>query len=82
MLCRDATKLLLEAGADVRARNFAGDQPDQLAVQGTPLWDILIAELEWRACLEQPRPCQYAAAASEILIFCYCFRRTLTNFTK
>lgn len=73
MLCRDTAKVLLEAGADVREHNFAGGQPHQLAVQGTPLWELLIAELDWRACLEQPRPCQYAAAAGEILISSDCF---------
>ncbi|KAK9908264.1 hypothetical protein WJX75_005082 [Coccomyxa subellipsoidea] len=61
----DTAKLLLEAGADVRARNFAGDQPHQLTVQGNPLWETLIAELDWRACLEQPRLCQFAAAAGD-----------------
>jgi hypothetical protein len=79
MLCRDTAKLLLEAGADVRARNFAGDQPHQLTVQGNPLWETLIAELDWRACLEQPRLCQFAAAAGEILIFCDCFRRNFPS---
>lgn len=72
MLCRDTAILLLEAGADARARNFAGNQPHQLAVQGTPLWEVLIAELDWRACLEQPRPCQFAAAAGDFLISCDC----------
>ncbi len=54
--------MLLDAGADATARNFAGALPHQLAVEGSPPWASLLAELDWRACLEQPRPCQYTAS--------------------
>ncbi|BDA45178.1 probable Ankyrin repeat and sterile alpha motif domain-containing protein at N-terminal half [Coccomyxa sp. Obi] len=60
-----AVKLLLDTGADVTARNFAGGLPHQLAVEGSPLWASLLAELDWRACLEQPRPCQYATTEGD-----------------
>ncbi len=63
-------KVLIYAGADATARNFAGVLPHQLAVEGSPLWASLLAELDWRACLEQPRPCQYAASEGEQLLHC------------
>ena len=56
---RRCVKLLLMGGADALARNFAGLQPHKLASPGSPAWEQLLAHMEWRACLDQPRLCHF-----------------------
>ncbi len=52
-------ELLLRGGADALARNFAGLQPHKLASPGSPAWEQLLAHLEWRSCLDEPRLCHF-----------------------
>lgn len=59
---RGCVELLLLRGTDALARNFAGLQPHKLARVGSPSWQQLLAHLEWRACLEEPRLCHFLPA--------------------
>ena len=52
-------ELLLRGGADALVRNFAGQLPHKLASPGSPAWELLLAHLEWRACLDEPRLCHF-----------------------
>ena len=52
-------ELLLRGGADALARNFAGLQPHKLASPGSPAWEQLLAHLQWRSCLDEPRLCHF-----------------------
>lgn len=60
--------LLLCGGADALARNFAGRQPHRLATVGSLAWEQLLAHLEWRACLEEPRLCHFLPAGEGLLV--------------
>ena len=75
-------KVLLDAGADATARNFAGALPHQLALEGSPSWASLLAELDWRACLEQPRPCQYTASEGKYKYCCFVPKVENKNFLR
>ena len=64
---RTCVELLLARGADVLSRNFAGQQPHKLAPPASPVWGQLLANLEWRACLEEPRMCHFLPAGEHSL---------------
>jgi hypothetical protein len=75
-------ELLLEAGADARARNFAGARPHELAAEGCPARQALISELDWRDLLEALRPCQYTEAATAgVPLQAEIYNRLLENFS-
>ena len=60
-------ELLLAGGADALARNFVGLQPHKLASPGSPAWEQLLAHLEWRACLDEPRLCHFLPSGEHLL---------------
>lgn len=62
---RACVELLLARGADAMSRNFAGLQPHKLARPASRAWEQLLAHLEWRACLEEPRLCQFLPAGEK-----------------